>query len=170
MNNYLIITDDPSIVLWLRERSIVGDVVTEATPENVKGRDVIGLVPLQLAALARSVTVIDERCELVTYHANRYAPPIVPPPADHMVVRLGDETVHETREKIPGVIIAVPRRYVRQMPNSCTCKAYSAWALDINIDVHVWYDARWQHIAREAVEAIANRPEVMSAEEWHVIG
>lgn len=170
MSNYLIITDDHAVVAWLRERSIMGEVVTEATAENVAGRDVIGLVPLQLAALAESVTVIDERCELVTYHTIRYAPPIVPPPADHMVVRLGDETVLSSRERFAGAIVAVPRRYIRQLPNNCTWRTYAAWCLDLDITLWFWFDAKWQNIRRDGVEAIAKRSQAFSAEEWHVIG
>jgi len=46
----------------LQERGIIKDdsvsVIAHATPADITGRDVIGVLPLALAALARSVTEI----------------------------------------------------------------------------------------------------------------
>ena len=66
MNDAFDMTDSPVIVTrhtglveWLRQRGIMGEVIAHATPENVDGRDVVGALPLHLAALAESVTTVD---------------------------------------------------------------------------------------------------------------
>ena len=53
----IIITRHPALVDLLRERGIEGRVLTHATPEDVTGRHVVGVLPLHLAALAYRVTV-----------------------------------------------------------------------------------------------------------------
>ena len=55
----LIITRHAGIVEWLRRRGVVGEVVPHATAALVADRDVIGILPLNLCALARSITTID---------------------------------------------------------------------------------------------------------------
>lgn len=55
----LIVTRHAGLVAWLAARGIVGEVIGHATGENVAGRAVIGALPLHLAALAESVTVVD---------------------------------------------------------------------------------------------------------------
>jgi putative CRISPR-associated protein (TIGR02620 family) len=60
----IIVTRHAALVDYLREQGIVGDdvtVISHARPEDVKGRDVIGVLPLNLAALAASVTEIPLR-------------------------------------------------------------------------------------------------------------
>lgn len=59
MGGVLIVTRHAGLVAWLAERWIVGETIAHATPENVAGRAVIGALPLHLAALAESVTVVD---------------------------------------------------------------------------------------------------------------
>ena len=53
----VIITRHQALVDLLRERGITGRVLAHATPEDVEGRHVIGVLPLHLAALAHRVTV-----------------------------------------------------------------------------------------------------------------
>jgi len=55
----VIVSRHQGLVDWLRRKGIVGKVVTHATPDDVRGKDVIGNLPLHLAAMAKSVTVVD---------------------------------------------------------------------------------------------------------------
>ena len=55
----VIVSRHQGLVDWLRRKGIVGKVVTHATPDDVRGKDVIGNLPLHLAAVAKSVTVVD---------------------------------------------------------------------------------------------------------------
>ena len=55
----LIISRHPGAVAWLAAQGITGEVVAHATPQQVRGRDVIGVLPLALAAEAHSVSSID---------------------------------------------------------------------------------------------------------------
>lgn len=58
MENAVVVTRHAGLVEYLREQGIVaGDVrvIAHATPEDVRGREVIGVLPLHLAALATSV-------------------------------------------------------------------------------------------------------------------
>lgn len=57
--NTIIVTRHAGLVEWLRRRGIVGDVCEHARPTDVAGRDVIGILPMNLAALAASVTNVD---------------------------------------------------------------------------------------------------------------
>lgn len=57
--NYLIVTRHAGLVEWLAQRGIMGEVIAHATPEQVGGRHVVGALPMHLAALAASVTVVD---------------------------------------------------------------------------------------------------------------
>ena len=57
----LVVTRHPALVEYLREQGIISgsvEVISHATPEQVEGRHVIGVLPLHLAAVAKSVTVV----------------------------------------------------------------------------------------------------------------
>ena len=55
----LIITRHTGAVEWLRRRGIEGEVITHATPDQVRGRICYGVLPLNLAALAAEIWAID---------------------------------------------------------------------------------------------------------------
>ena len=55
----VIVSRHQGLVDWLAQRGITGKVVAHATPDDVRGKDVIGNLPLHLAAMAKSVTVVD---------------------------------------------------------------------------------------------------------------
>lgn len=60
-NNVVVVTRHSSLVEYLKELNLVPDgveVLTHATPENVSGKDVVGVLPLSLACLANSVTEV----------------------------------------------------------------------------------------------------------------
>jgi putative CRISPR-associated protein (TIGR02620 family) len=57
----VVVTRHKALVSLLKERGIITDdsrVIEHATPEDVAGADVIGVLPLSLAALAVTVTEI----------------------------------------------------------------------------------------------------------------
>jgi putative CRISPR-associated protein (TIGR02620 family) len=57
----IVVTRHAALVELLRERGIVGKdvkVLAHATPEDIRGQHVIGVLPLSLAALADRVTEI----------------------------------------------------------------------------------------------------------------
>jgi putative CRISPR-associated protein (TIGR02620 family) len=57
----VIVTRHPALVALLRERGLIPDgvrIIDHATPADVRGQHVIGVLPLSLAALARTVTEI----------------------------------------------------------------------------------------------------------------
>jgi len=57
----LIVTRHPALVELLRERGLLNGesrVIAHATPEEVAGQHVIGVLPLHLAALAASITEV----------------------------------------------------------------------------------------------------------------
>lgn len=59
--NSLVITRHKALVDFLRERQIIEDnaeVIIHATPDDVKGRRVIGVLPLRLACLAAEVVEV----------------------------------------------------------------------------------------------------------------
>ncbi len=58
-SNVVIITRHQGQVSWLAQRGIAGQVIAHATPDDIRGKDVIGNLPLHLAALAESITTID---------------------------------------------------------------------------------------------------------------
>ena len=58
MKNTIIVTRHEGAVEWLRQQGITGNVISHATESDVAGKDVIGILPLHLAALANSVTAI----------------------------------------------------------------------------------------------------------------
>ena len=55
----VIVSRHQGLVDWLAQRGIVGKVIAHATPDDVRGKDVIGNLPLHLASVAKSVTVVD---------------------------------------------------------------------------------------------------------------
>lgn len=58
MKKNLIVTRHKTLVEWLRRHGIEGEVIEQATPEDVRGKDVFGILPLWLAAEANSVTEV----------------------------------------------------------------------------------------------------------------
>ncbi len=58
-NRTVIVTRHPGLVEWLRGEGIEGDVIAQATPEDVTGKYVYGALPLHLAALAAEVVTVD---------------------------------------------------------------------------------------------------------------
>jgi len=57
----VVITRHQGLVDYLIDQGIVSNdvsVIAHATPDQITGRDVVGVLPLNLAVLARSVTVI----------------------------------------------------------------------------------------------------------------
>lgn len=57
----IVVTRHPALVELLKERGIIKDnvrVLFHAGPEDVRGQDVIGILPLSLACLAKSVTEV----------------------------------------------------------------------------------------------------------------
>lgn len=58
-NNNIIVTRHAGLVEFLAARGITGVVVAHATAEDVKGRDVYGILPFHLAAMCRTVTTVD---------------------------------------------------------------------------------------------------------------
>jgi len=59
MTETIIVTRHPALVEFLaEEHGISGRVVAHATEEDVAGRHVIGVLPLRLACLARTITEV----------------------------------------------------------------------------------------------------------------
>lgn len=57
----VVVTRHPALVEYLVEQGLIpagAQVITHATPADVRGRDVIGVLPLSLAALAQTVTEV----------------------------------------------------------------------------------------------------------------
>ena len=57
----VVVTRHPALVALLRERGLISDdcrVIEHASPDDVRGQNVIGVLPMALAALAASVTEI----------------------------------------------------------------------------------------------------------------
>ena len=60
MNKVLIVTRHKALIKVLQEDfSITGEVVDHATPEIVKDKDVIGILPIYLASYANTITVLE---------------------------------------------------------------------------------------------------------------
>lgn len=55
MNNhskkYLIVSRHTALVEWLKAKGIEGEVIPHATPEQIAGQTVIGILPVNLASL-----------------------------------------------------------------------------------------------------------------------
>ena len=58
MKNAVIISRHRGAIDWLAQQGITGTVVAHATKDDVLGKDVVGNLPLDLAALANTVTSI----------------------------------------------------------------------------------------------------------------
>jgi len=58
MATIVIVTRHNAAVEWLRRNGIIGNVIAQATPNDIKGNDVIGILPYWLGCLASSVTEI----------------------------------------------------------------------------------------------------------------
>jgi len=57
----LVVTRHPALVAYLRARGVIADdtpIVPHATPNDVRGRHVLGVVPLRLAAWCHRVTEV----------------------------------------------------------------------------------------------------------------
>jgi len=54
----VIVTRHAPLVEWLRLHGIEGEVTSQATEENVAGKDVYGILPMWLAAKANSITEV----------------------------------------------------------------------------------------------------------------
>jgi len=55
----VIIARHAGLVEWFRRNGITGKVVSHATPSDIEGKHVYGMLPFNLAAQAASVTVVD---------------------------------------------------------------------------------------------------------------
>ena len=55
----LIVTRHRGLVHWLKEHGVEARVLAHATEEDVRDQDVYGVLPLGLAAAARTVTTVD---------------------------------------------------------------------------------------------------------------
>lgn len=61
MTNTVVVTRHAALITYLIEIGLISadtKVITHATPEDVRGKDVIGVLPLSLACHARTVTEI----------------------------------------------------------------------------------------------------------------
>lgn len=57
---YVIVTRHAGAIEWLRQRGIEGEVIAQvASPEQIRGKVVVGALPLHLAAEAAEVVAID---------------------------------------------------------------------------------------------------------------
>ncbi len=61
-NNTIIVTRHSGLIDWLAMRGITGKVISQATPDDVRGKHVIGVLPLSLASLAIDITTVDYIC------------------------------------------------------------------------------------------------------------
>ena len=61
-NSTIIITRHTGLVSWLNQHGITGKVIAQATPDDVRGKDVVGVLPLNLACLANKITTVDFNC------------------------------------------------------------------------------------------------------------
>ena len=58
MSEILIVTRHKPLIAWLTAHGITGQVIEQATPEDVRGKDVYGILPLHLSAVTASVTEV----------------------------------------------------------------------------------------------------------------
>jgi hypothetical protein len=61
MTNRVVVTRHPALIDYLVETAVIAagtPVISHATPDDVHGRHVIGVLPLHLACLAASVTEV----------------------------------------------------------------------------------------------------------------
>lgn len=57
-NQTVIVTRHKTLVAWLAAHGVTGEVIAQATPETVRGKDVYGILPMWLAAEANSITEV----------------------------------------------------------------------------------------------------------------
>ena len=62
MTDTIIVTRHQGLVEWLKTRGITGDVIPSAKAEDVRGKRVVGALPLYLAAEADSVVAVEYFC------------------------------------------------------------------------------------------------------------
>lgn len=56
----IIVTRHTGLIQWLKSHGIVGDVISHVeSPEQIQGKDVVGVLPLHLAAVAASVATVE---------------------------------------------------------------------------------------------------------------
>jgi putative CRISPR-associated protein (TIGR02620 family) len=58
----VVVTRHKGTIEYLKQMGVIREdctVVEHATADDVRGKDVVGVLPMNLAALARSVTVVD---------------------------------------------------------------------------------------------------------------
>ena len=58
----VIVTRHQGLVEWLSRKGITGDVIPSATVDDVRGKRVVGALPLYLAAEAESVVAVEYIC------------------------------------------------------------------------------------------------------------
>lgn len=63
-NDFIIVTRHQGLVDWLAARGITGTVVPSVTADDVRGKQVVGALPLHLAAEAESVTTVAYQCPM----------------------------------------------------------------------------------------------------------
>ena len=59
MSDFVIVSRHAGFVALLREKGITGRVIAHATADDVRGKVVIGALPLHLACLARAVGTLE---------------------------------------------------------------------------------------------------------------
>lgn len=59
MSNIVIVTRHTGMVEWLKNNNVVGEVITHATPDNVRGKIVVGVLPMNLASLTDAMVTVD---------------------------------------------------------------------------------------------------------------
>ena len=87
MSDIVVVTRHPALVQYLREIGVIDaedavNVVTHATPEGVRGRHVVGVLPIHLAALTAKYTAVPiwapqelRGVELTVEQVRQYAKP-----------------------------------------------------------------------------------------------
>lgn len=58
MEKALVVTRHPALVEFLAEQGVEGELISHATPEQVRGRRVFGVLPMSLAALCETFTEV----------------------------------------------------------------------------------------------------------------
>jgi putative CRISPR-associated protein (TIGR02620 family) len=60
MRMTIIVTRHTGLIQWLKSHGIVGDVISHVEfPDQIRGKDVYGVLPLHLASVCNSVTTVD---------------------------------------------------------------------------------------------------------------
>ena len=55
----IIVTRHKGLVRWLEKNGITGKVIQHALPEDIEGKEVIGVLPPHLACLAEAIITVD---------------------------------------------------------------------------------------------------------------